>query len=271
VLRYPIGVQRACVLPGPDGRQEPPPVVVGGVVPLPADAELLRILGAAEALKPYLNSAGDLLIERRIPAAGPDLRLTRATVPKKRSDRLVVRWSAKHPEGAAMTHTVCAVVDRVWRALTLPSDALEVEIDARSLPGGRLAIGVMSTDGFNVSRVRSAAFSLPLAPCIPRIVSPLDGAVLSPGHRIHCAGYGEYPEGDAIESRWLFWSDNGKVDLGPGSDFDVPLRPGKHRITLRAGAPGREASASVVVRVLSEREANRRQGRRGSRGGRQIV
>ena len=115
--------------------------------------------------------------------------------------------------------------------------------------GGTLALGVMSTDGFNVTRAVSSVFQLPLKPCVPSIYSPLEGERFRAGERIFLNGRGYYRETGTVEDRWLSWSDDLDGELGPGRYVDVSLKPGKHTLTLRARQPGREGKAQVTIVV----------------------
>jgi hypothetical protein len=237
VWRQQMEAQRLCSIPVPGSVAPRPPGnrVYAAIVVLPDDAAILRIL-----------ENGAVAAERKVPSTGPmlDFQWTPGTSELKGVHK--VGWKATHPEGAPMVHTLCLVPEKgPWLPLSFPANISEVSVNFDELYGGKLAFGVISTDGFYVAKAKSATFQRPLSACVAIISSPRAGETTAAGGRIVLDGYGYYRETGEFERKWLFWSDDQVGDLGFGKRIEVFLKPGKHQITLRAGSPGREGKAQV--------------------------
>lgn len=239
LLRYPIGVQTLCPHPLPGKNWSDDSRILGGVVPIPPDASSLKIVNSTS-----------ILLERIIPGNGPVVDFDWDPVKRGTDGVQKIDWKAVHPDGEPITHILSVVQeDGTWQPLTFPSTATETTVDFDELPGGKVQLGVICTDGFHVTRAASAVFELPLRPCMPNIISPIEGQRFNSNERIHLSGMGYYREKMEPEYRWLFWFDDMEGPLGPGREFDVALKPGKHQITLQAGSPGREGKATVSLFV----------------------
>ena len=235
VLRQQIGFQGLCLHPVSDVAQVPEVYVVGGVVALPTDASLLRIIDTEKVRG-----------EQTIPEFGPELNFNWKPDPKTLTGVVKISWTVTHPDKVQLVNTICRVDQHgKWHPLALPSQNTEAEIDFDELPGGTLALGVLTTDGFHIARAQSSVFQLPLKSCVPVIYSPVEGERIKTGERVSLNGCGYYRESNTVEDRWLSWSDDVEGELGPGRYVDVTLTPGKHTLTLRAGSPGREGKAQV--------------------------
>lgn len=210
-------------------------------MPVPQDAIKLQVFEGARKLG-----------ERKIPMDGPEIKLVWTFAEAPKGGKAVVKWSAKHPGDAPMNHTLCMVYeDGRWQPLAFTGETTEVEIDLESLPGGPIALGVQTTDGFNVTRDQTQQIIRPLKNCIPAIVSPAAEEKFVEGQEITLRGYGYYDESDVREDEWLSWSSDKAGPLGYLSPKSVRLPAGLHTVTLSAGRPGRQGTASVKIFVAA--------------------
>jgi hypothetical protein len=195
------------------------------------------------------RSGQNIVASQSIPKSGPKVELT--WNPGSPSGRQKISWKAIHSEGVKMQHHLCVVLakEQEWRGLTLPFDATEMEIDFENLPGGKIAIGVVSTDGFNITKTLSDFFELPLKPCVARIDSPVAHFKYLKDQPIRLSGIGYYPETMQPEKNFLHWETVSGEALGCGASIEVVLPAGKHEIRLVAGTNGRagEHVREIVV------------------------
>jgi hypothetical protein len=240
LLRYPIEPQVLC---GARSGQSPPGEadrlwVVGGV-PLPTDAVRLEIL-----------SDGKSIAQQDIPTVGPELKFDWPFEQANQNGPATVKWSASHPQGAALQHSLCVVhEDGRWQPVAFTDGETEAEIDLPALPGGKIALGVESTDGFNIARAQTRAVERKLRNCTPLILSPGPEEKFLEGEEIVLEGFGFYDENGQREDEWLSWSSDRTGALGYLSPKAVRLPAGTHVISLKAGRPGREGQSSVRIVV----------------------
>ena len=246
LLRDVLVLQRFCLHPVPWAQVDRPEEgrVFAGIIAVPPDAALLQVTSTLEEVEVALKA------ERVVPAEGPIVRFDWDPGNSLLSARQTISWDATHPQGTNMLHTLFVRQEDGTRIpISLPGPKPVAEVDFDALPGGLVALEVEATDGFHVTRVESPAFKRPLSATVATIVSPLDDEQLLEGQPIVLRGHGYYRETGTWERRWLFWSSDVQGDLGPGSPAAIQLQPGKHRITLRAGVPGREGHAEVTITI----------------------
>ena len=115
--------------------------------------------------------------------------------------------------------------------------------------GDECRIAVTASSGLRATRIESAPFRVPLAPCAAVIVMPADGdSITGPG--ITLAGNGWWREESRAELEALAWASDMQGELGEGREVRVDLEPGHHTITLRAGHGERIGSESVAITVI---------------------
>jgi hypothetical protein len=242
LVSQPLEARPLCQLPTADDGREVSVAVIHSVAALPDEAARIEIVNGS-----------DVLAAHEIPAGVPQVLLEQVPDLAAGRGKNAVRWSASHPDGVPMRHSLYVVhEDGRWQPLIAGTLATDAEIDLDALPGGRIALGVETTDGFNVARVQSRAVLRPLTPCQPVILSPRPGDVAAADTDVFLLGYAYYLETGARDEDSLSWSSSldGPLDaLGAGQ---VRLTPGTHRLTLRAGRLGREGQAHVEIRVVGE-------------------
>jgi hypothetical protein len=191
------------------------------------------------------------LAELPVPAEAPTVRLTWEPGERLRR-RETITWTAGHPQDVPV-HSIVVydpVGDDSWRPVSLVTNETAYEIDFEQLPGGPACrVGVVCTDGFNTVQTGSAPFPLPLRPCQPFIVAPLDHQHFVVGDQVILRGQGYWMEEDRAEQDALTWWSSLDGELGRGATLSVPLSPGLHTITLAAGRETRVGTMSVTVAV----------------------
>jgi hypothetical protein len=212
---------------------------ISGTVPLPAEAIIMQI-----------KFGTTVIASCEIPEEGPQVELLWTPADPLTGLQEIV-WNASHPKGIKMKHHVCVVMPgrSEWRGLNLPQDATNARIDFDQLPGGKIAIGVVSIDGFNTTRVTSDFFELPLKSCKARIEQPDTEVKYLASQPILLEGHGYYQEDLRFEKNFLHWETGTGEALGCGRSIEVLLPAGEHEIVLTAGVPGREGSKVMKIRV----------------------
>jgi hypothetical protein len=240
LLRYPLYITRFCHKPS--SISATPQIVhsIAGTVPLPHSA-----------VRMVLRTQDNVLAVKEIPATGPNVILEWKPADHSLSGMQEIKWKAIHPEGYKMQHHVCMInADQSeWRGLTLPQDVNATLVDFNQLPGGKTAIGIVSTDGFNITKTVSDFFILPLKPCIGTIILPDSNGVYQSRQPILLSGKGYYAEDMRIEKNFLHWENSKGEALGCGRSIEVFLPEGRHEIKLIAGSKGREGSVSRTITV----------------------
>jgi hypothetical protein len=165
---------------------------------------------------------------------------------------LVVRWTAKDPDGDRLTATIDYSADggHSWKTVYQGPSSGRAQIAAHDLPGSdnaRIRVGV--NDGFNEPRAVSAPFrSDGTAPAV-RILRPLPVDTLQAGVRTQLAGSALDDRLRAVAGRDLTWY-AGRTPLGHGETLNTTLPAGRYALALVArDGGGRAGRASVKVRV----------------------
>jgi hypothetical protein len=163
----------------------------------------------------------------------------------------VVSWQGRHSEGRSLFYYLTYEPVRGNREpLVILSEASEVEVDFSSLPSGVGRLVLTASDGYNTVESYSPRFYIPCRPCMALILSPTAETVIADGS-INLSGQGLYDDGMSTETEALAWISDRDGTIGQGSLVtNVMLSPGKHHITLTAGLPGAQGTASIDVEVL---------------------
>ncbi len=221
-------------------------LAVRGRVPFPPAAALMRF-----------NYKEKVVHEIKIPKSKPVVRINdKELLSRKMTGKRLVTWEGSHPEERALQYFLEYSNDdgKSWRRINMRTAKTEQELDLEKLPGGeKCRIAVIATDGINTSRSQSAAFSVPVKPCMAMILSPEDGATFQPGEEVLLRGQGFYLEEQAPETNELTWSSSIDGELGRGMSLLLKkLSTGVHKITLVAGK-GRRAGKAVITVTVGRR------------------
>ena len=167
-----------------------------------------------------------------------------------------------HPEARAgnepptLLHQVYYTSDggKTWRLVATGLTKDSVQLDLDKLPGGEnCRFMVKTTDGFNVGTKNSRPILVrDRAPTV-RIIAPRAGQSYNEGAGILLVGQVTDPEDSTIPVDKYRWQSDIQGELGTGAKLVVrSLKPGTHRITLRArdskGNEGASAELQVVVK-----------------------
>jgi hypothetical protein len=198
---------------------------------------------------------GEVVTERGIPAAAPEVKFD--PVPEATSGRQELSWTARHPEGLALWALLAYSNDdgETWLPASTVTPESSVAVTFDDLPGGRACrFAVHVSDGFNTATATSEPFALPPRPCRAMILAPIDGAALGTG-TVVLSGQGWWMEEGTPETARLAWRSSLDADLGYGTLLSVSLSPGRHVLTLTAGAGERAGTDTVTVTVLDDAPA----------------
>ena len=178
------------------------------------------------------------------------------------SGTITLSWHVSHPEARAgnepptLLHQVYYTSDggKTWRLVATGLTKDSVQLDLDKLPGGEnCRFMVKTTDGFNVGTKNSRPILVrDRAPTV-RIIAPRAGQSYNEGAGILLVGQVTDPEDRTIPVDKYRWQSDIQGELGTGAKLVVrSLKPGTHRITLRArdskGNEGASAELQVVVK-----------------------
>ncbi len=92
-----------------------------------------------------------------------------------------IRWEGRHPDNIPLDFAPCYSADdgRTWYPLAPPGPDTRATVDFDTIPGGRVRLGVVATDGFNTVRAETESFDLEKSSCWPTILQSCDGATVS--------------------------------------------------------------------------------------------
>ena len=171
---------------------------------------------------------------------------TPAKAPTSRAVHL--SWQAK--SAARLTHQVYFSNDggRKWRLVATGLTRADASITVGTLPGGEKCLfQVRSSDGYHVTVKASTPFAFQTSPPEVEILTPRNDATVTEGEPVLLVGRGfDYAKGRRLPSESLIWSSDMQKELGRGERLVIhDLRPGEHKITLRAA--GAEAMLTVKV------------------------
>ena len=176
---------------------------------------------------------------------------------RARRGQVTLTWRAADADGDALSTRVDLSRDggRSYRSLTTGvrgnSVALPEDLFARS---SNARVRVTVNDGFTEAEAVSGRLVLPGTPPRVRIVSPGKRSAVAAGSALYLSGEAYDDSGAPLTGRRLTWSERRTV-LGRGAQISTSaLRPGRHRITLRAvDKIGRAKSTTTTVTVRGER------------------
>lgn len=201
---------------------------VADAVPFPARTALVR----------YSVPGRDVRVKSRKPERPPSIRFVR--VPERLArDEETIAWQVTRASDAAIrsvimfTHTD----GRDWQAIAPPSAEDENKIRVRfgDLPGGRVRLRALVTDGFHTVLAESEPFENEVKGVRPMILSPTDGAKIAAHGETWFHGQAYDYEGQQGASVELVWRSSIDGEIGRGAVIAAALSPGEHTLTLRCG------------------------------------
>ena len=165
--------------------------------------------------------------------------------------RHTIAWEGRHDERRTLFYYLAYESAKgIREPLTLLSEVNEVEVDFSSLPSGVGRLVLTASDGYNTVETYSQRFYVPSRPCTAFIFSPEDEAVIS-GGLVNLSGHGFYDDGKTAETDALEWVSDRDGTIGQGALVtSAVLSPGRHQISLIAGLPGVQSTASIQIEVL---------------------
>ncbi len=170
---------------------------------------------------------------------------------------VTISWAASDADLEPLSFLVQYSADdgTTWRALSLETTDLSLEIDRRALLGtaaGRIRVQV--SDGLRTASDASDG-SFAVADHIPfaTISSPANGSLFHQGQVLILGAVAVDPEDGLISGSALTWSSSVGGALGVGSPLVLPvatLADGAHLVTLTAeDSAGNFASAAIQIHV----------------------
>ena len=221
--------------------------------------------GAAKALideaVPFVPGTARIVITKasralaavRVSAHAPRVHVISPNGRRPLRGRVTVRWSSRDADGGRRWYTVLYSPDGrrvIPVAARLRGTSLKVNL--ATLPGGtRARFTVVATDGVLTGSDRSDR-RFAVAPKPPRvtIAAPQGPAARPAGAPIAFVGSAVDPQDGQLPASRVVWLSSLQGELGHGAGITAVLRPGVHRITLRAtDRAGLTRSATVTVTV----------------------
>jgi hypothetical protein len=201
------------------------PIMVSGVVPLPADAKTIRLL--------YKGAA---ILEIEAPDTKPTVKLLTETF-EPRDGGQTLRWEAAAEDRKRLRYTVFIELDNGRRyplAAHIASASLELDPDhLRGCKQGRII--VRASDGVWTAEAATQPFALAMKPPRVWIAFPRDGATVRNDQPAQFHGHGwDVQAQRPLASASLAWTLDG-APIGMGSLLVVPrLLSGEHSLLLQA-------------------------------------
>lgn len=192
----------------------------------------------------YLNQR--LVREIKKPSSAPNIEFLR--YPKGNVlDEEVVAWKASCAKEADMrsilmfSHTD----GKFWDAIVAPDskENNQSRINLANLPGGKIRLRLMVTDGFTTISTECKPFSNAVKGIRPQILYPLEGSAVSPEAQIWFYGQAYDFEKQGLGQVELSWHSSIDGEIGHGQVIAVRLSPGRHDITLKCG----EATTKTTI------------------------
>jgi hypothetical protein len=218
-----------------------PTVAVRGWVPFHPDTDRLQI-----------EYRGRTVYAQRRSPEPPRMEIT-DTPDGRAAGRVRIGWDATAGGEAALQFLLRWSADdgRTWHRIGRRTSEREMVIDVDELPGGeRCRVAVVATDGLDTTTVTSRPFAVAPKPCRAIVIAPVDGSAVGANQPVELLGQGWWLEEARAEREVLAWTSSLDGDLGRGPALQVRLSPGEHRITLTAGADGRQGEESVTLRIV---------------------
>jgi hypothetical protein len=175
-----------------------------------------------------------------------------------------LRWNAESPstrdigDGKNLIHQVYFSNDngRTWHLVNSGLQNAAADVDLTGLPGGsRCIFMVSSSDGYNVTTLKSQTFKVEDKPPISNIIAPRSGLVRSKGGGVLLIGHGFDLEDGTLSSKKLTWISDLQGEVGIGDKLVVRnLQTGKHLITLRSqDSAGNESYSNRIAVTILDR------------------
>jgi hypothetical protein len=174
-----------------------------------------------------------------------------------------VRWEASDPDGDSLTAAVQFSADggRTWRAVVRDVTESQARLEASLIPGSSAGlIRVCVSDGVNTACDDSdAIFQVAGKPPEASISSPQDGGTFPTGVQVILqASASDLEDGPLPQSASYAWTSSLDGELGQGDLlWDLPLSPGRHRLTLTV-TDGDGLSATDTVTIIVGQESTPR-------------
>ena len=187
--------------------------------------------------------------------------------PKSRGDeRLVVdvSWQVRCASDTEPESVIQWSADRGknWYALGSLLKGESATLDAAALPGGRVDIRLLASDGFHTAQAKPIALTIPDQPPAVSIMSPRPGDTAIAGETMRLWGAvavaGREEKPPEVKATWYI--DDKQVAEGIDAFVTVP-RAGRHRARLAVAIGRQRASAEVTfqsVRIPLESELEKK-------------
>jgi hypothetical protein len=198
---------------------------------------------------------------------GPVIKGFRQDPVELRNDKESVRltWDAFHPVLAPnefrerLVHQVfySANDGKTWRLVAADLDQPEAHVNLASLPGGKRCVFMVATsDGYNSANSKGRPFAVPDRRPSVKVIDPMKQLTIAEGTPLRLLGHAYDLEDGALTGKQLTWESDVQEKLGFGEELTVSkLKPGRHRISLRAtDSAGNQSAAAEVVIVVNSKE-----------------
>ncbi len=221
-------------------------------LPLTFVANIPVMAGAARIV--IKDPAGIVLGTLTLAGAAPVVAIARPSAGFVGSGNKTVSWTIHGASSATFTSRVLYSADNGlhWSGLGDVSDTFMV-IDFGRLGGsnGQSLIQVLVSDGVNTGSATSLPFTVPRKPIkFVQIDFPERGEVQPAVDFVSLKGSAYDPDDGMLVGPALQWSSDIQGPLGQGEQLLVSLKPGKHKITLKAtDSDGNSRSASTSIRI----------------------
>lgn len=201
------------------------------------------------------NTGGGRIAALPRSAAPPTVALHSPLAGTRALGTLGVRWTARDPDGGALTAAVeySTNAGRTWETIHVGGSTGSLGLRTAELtPSRRARVRVRVDDGFGEAVATSGTFTVRPSPPRLRIVDPGPAAVLRADASFVLRGEGSAGQ-RRLEGRSLRWFEGRRL-LGVGSSIAVqPLRAGLRRIRLVGTANGSSAARVLTLRVRAVR------------------
>lgn len=222
--------------PGSDAELEPPPRVTVEVAPWPVGAHSLALL------------VDDVVVDSRTVSGPPGVTFGSVAVDGR---AVTASWAGDDPDGDRLLYTLSWSVDGgvTWRIVEtgLASTELTFDADALALPGGRVTLSVIASDGLTTSVAESQPVEVPAGSPAGYVAVPEE----VPQHLASTMSFHAYdPEDGVIESG--VWNSSVDGPLGEGRQVSLQrLTSGQHEITVAVvDSDGNESILKSDVRIV---------------------
>jgi hypothetical protein len=228
------------------------PIDPGYSMPLTFTAIVPVMAGAARIV--VKDPAGIVLGTLTLAGAAPVVAITRPSAGFVGSGNKTVSWTIHGADSATFTSRVLYSPDNGlhWSGQgDVSGTSMVVDFDRLGGSNGQSLIQVLVSDGVNTGSATSLPFTVPRKPIqFVQIDFPERGAVQPAADTVSLNGYAYDPDDGMLVGPALQWSSDIQGPLGQGEQLEVSLKPGKHKITLKAtdsDGNSRSASTSILI------------------------